>query len=69
MVSARDLVIVMAGNGSLHVEYAENRNFDLWVIYYGDDDEVAARYAASADRLWRHALRPPGRGRQPHRGL
>lgn len=54
MVSAaRDLVIVMAGDSSLHVEYAENRSFDLWVIYYGDDDEVAARYAATADRLWR----------------
>ena len=52
-MSPRDLVVVMAGNGSLHVEYAENRSFDLWVIYYGDDDAVAARYAATADRLWR----------------
>ena len=72
-MSPRDLVVVMAGNGSLHVEYAENRNFDLWVIYYGDDDAVAARYAASADRLWRrkgmkiHLARYDGM-RYGHRG-
>lgn len=53
MSTARDLVIVMAGDRSLHEEYAKDRSFDLWVIYYGDDDAVAARYAASADRLWR----------------
>lgn len=53
MVTSRDLVVVMAGDRSLHVEYAENRSFDLWVIYYGDDDALAARYQASADRLWR----------------
>lgn len=52
-MTPRDLVVVMAGDRSLHVEYAVNRSFELWVIYYGDDDAVAAGYAASADRLWR----------------
>jgi hypothetical protein len=48
----RNLVIVAAGDKSLHLEYARTyREFDLWVIYYGSDSEVQKMYAASAERL------------------
>jgi hypothetical protein len=49
----RDLVIVMAGDRSLHEAIATGRAYDLWVVYYGDSDEIAQRYAAAADRFWR----------------
>ena len=49
----RDLVIVMAGDRSLHEALVAERAYDLWVIYYGDSDEAAARYAAGCDRFWR----------------
>jgi hypothetical protein len=48
----RDLVIVMAGDRSLHTGWSEGRDFDLWVIYYGDSPEIAASYQASCDRFW-----------------
>jgi hypothetical protein len=49
----RDLVIVMAGDRSLHEALAPGRAYDLWVVHYGDSEEAAARYAAAADRFWR----------------
>lgn len=50
----RNLVIVPAGDTSLHESYASpDRGFDLWVLFFGDDDSAFARYAASADRIWR----------------
>lgn len=48
----RDLVIVMAGDRSLHTGWCEGRDFDLWVVYYGDSPETAASYQASCDRFW-----------------
>jgi hypothetical protein len=44
---------VMAGDRSLHEALVAERAYDLWVIYYGDSDEVATRYAAGCDRFWR----------------
>jgi len=49
----RDLIVVMAGDKSLHPNWASARSFDLWVIYYGDSDEIAGRYEADCDRFWR----------------
>jgi hypothetical protein len=49
----RDLVVVMAGDRSLHGKIAQRRDFDLWVVYYGDSDAVAAEYQAGADRFFR----------------
>lgn len=49
----RDLVVVMAGDASLHERIAQDRQFDLWVVYYGDSEEIAQRYAAGCDRFWR----------------
>jgi hypothetical protein len=49
----RNLVVVPAGDRSLHESYAEGRDFDLWVYYYGDSDAIARRYAAGCDRLFR----------------
>ncbi len=48
----RDLVVVMAGDASLHEAIADGRDFDLWVIYYGSDEQIARRYAAGCDRFW-----------------
>jgi hypothetical protein len=50
----KNLVVVMAGDRSLHPLYAQQRDFALWVIYYGNDDALAAEYQAGADLLWRH---------------
>ena len=49
----KTLVIVMAGDSSLHEKFASGRKFELWVCYWGDDDTVAARYERSCDRLFR----------------
>ena len=35
----RDLVIVCAGNQSLHPRFADGGNFDLWIIYCGGLDD------------------------------
>lgn len=48
----RDLVVVMAGDQSLHPSWSEGRDFDLWVVYYGDSPEVAEAYKAGCDRFW-----------------
>lgn len=48
-----DLVIVMAGDGSLHERFAAGRAFELWVCYFGNDAAVADRMAAGCDRLIR----------------
>lgn len=48
------LMIVMAGDKSVHENNIKgNRNFDVWVVYYGNDDDVARRYSETADRFWR----------------
>jgi hypothetical protein len=49
----RDLVVVCAGDQSLHPGFADRRNFDLWVIYFGDSDAVFDRYQRGADRVFR----------------
>jgi len=48
-----NLVIVMAGDGSLHEHFTSGRAFELWVCYWGDDDAVAARFEESCDRFFR----------------
>jgi len=48
----RNLVIVMAGDGSLHETYARDRDFELWVCYWGRDPVVAERFRTSCDQLW-----------------
>jgi hypothetical protein len=49
----RDLVIVCAGDQSLHPHYCEDRRFDLWVLYYGDSDVRFDDYRRDADRAFR----------------
>ena len=49
----KNLVIVMAGDGSLHESYTASREFDLWVCFWGDDDEVADRFKQGCDRFFR----------------
>lgn len=48
----RNLVIVAAGDKSLHPEYANTyREFDLWIVYFGSDQTVQDRFSETADRL------------------
>jgi hypothetical protein len=49
----RNLVIVCAGDQSLHQRFADSRNFDIWVIYYGQSDAVFEDYRRTADRSFR----------------
>jgi hypothetical protein len=48
-----NLVVVMAGDRSLHGAYSAHRDFVLWTIYYGDSDETFERYRSISDRIWR----------------
>jgi hypothetical protein len=48
----RNLVIVMAGDASLHEAYAADRDFELWVCYWGSDAGVAARYRETCNRFF-----------------
>lgn len=52
-IGMRNLVIVMAGDASVHEQYAVDRDFELWVCHWGADEAVAARYRKSCDRLFR----------------
>lgn len=47
----KNLVIVMAGDQSLHEHYARDRDYELWVCYWGNDPKVADRYRQTCDRL------------------
>ena len=49
----KNLVVVMAGDNSIHGDYAANRDFELWTIHYGDSDETFKRYQSFSDRIWR----------------
>jgi hypothetical protein len=49
----KNLVIVPAGDSSLHETYALDRDFELWVCYWGDDDTVAERFQGNCDRFFR----------------
>jgi hypothetical protein len=46
----KNLVIVAAGDGSLHPQWVkEDRSYDLWIIYYGKDQRKLNEYKASSD--------------------
>lgn len=52
-MSRTNLVIVAAGDHSLHLEwFFAERSFDLWVIYYGEREEVRSKYESSCDRFF-----------------
>ena len=53
MKSKKDLVIVAAGDASLHTALRTGREYDLWVVYYGDDDDKAQQYSCDCDLLLR----------------
>jgi hypothetical protein len=48
-----NLVIVMAGDNSIHEHLAKDRDYHLWVVHWGDDEEVAERYRSTCDRFLR----------------
>jgi hypothetical protein len=49
-----NLIIVPVGDGSLHAEWCtpSPRSYDVWVVYYGDDDQIARRYRETCDRYF-----------------
>jgi hypothetical protein len=53
MKSRSDLVIVAAGDASLHTALETGREYDLWVVYYGDDDSKAEQFPRNCDQLLR----------------
>lgn len=54
------LIIIPAGDNSLHIEadpygwFFNNRNYDLYVNYYGENDNIAEEYKAKSDYFSRH---------------
>ncbi|PWV95750.1 hypothetical protein DFR52_10814 [Hoeflea marina] len=48
----KNLVIVMAGDDSLHEHYASERDFELWVCHWGRDAGTAARFRQTCDRFF-----------------
>jgi hypothetical protein len=46
-----NLVIVPAGDNSLHETYCDNRDFELWAVYWGRNKMVADRFRKSVDKL------------------
>lgn len=47
-----NLIIVPAGDSSLHVQWCTPiRPYDVWVVYYGEDAEVARKYQSCCDRF------------------
>lgn len=53
MEDKKNLVIVMAGDNSLHREYATSpRDFELCVVYYGDKQAKVDEYRQDADAVF-----------------
>jgi hypothetical protein len=52
LVRMSNLVIVPTGDNSLHDKYSEDRDFELWAIYWGDNQERAEKIRESLDRLY-----------------
>jgi hypothetical protein len=49
-----NLIIVCAGDQSLHARWVEgSRNYDVMVIYFGDDHSVADTYSTQSDYFFR----------------
>lgn len=47
-----NLIIVPVGDASLHVAWCDvqDRNYDVWIIYYGRDEDVLKRYSQRCER-------------------
>lgn len=49
-----NLVISAVGDASLHgLWLSGNPKFDLWLIYYGDDEQTAEKYATQCSKFFR----------------
>ena len=51
---AKNLVIVCAGDHSLHPLWDKN-GYELWIIYYGNDPVKESSYKQTADRFFKHS--------------
>jgi hypothetical protein len=53
-IPGRSLIVVMAGDNSVHERsFRPTGDVDLWVIYFGNNSEVAERYRQGSTRLFR----------------
>jgi hypothetical protein len=49
-----NLIIVCAGDQSLHARWVKDgRNYDIMVIYFGDDPSIAGTYSTQSDYFFR----------------
>lgn len=48
------LVILPVGDNSLHVPWCtlQERTYDVWIIYYGDDNDVRRKYSEIAEKTF-----------------
>jgi len=53
-MARKHLIFAAVGDHSLHRMWAPHadRTFDLWLIYYGNDDARAVQYRGECDRFW-----------------
>jgi hypothetical protein len=55
LMARKNLMIVMAGDNSTHLPYCTpNREFDIWVNYFGNNKDISQKYAQNCDRFWHH---------------
>ena len=51
----KNVLITSAGNNTnfdkLWTNY--NRNYDIWVVYYGDDNNIYNKYKNKVDKIWK----------------
>ena len=53
MSERNNLLIVAAGNSSLHEKWlTADRSYDVWIIYYGSDENKASLYRSQSDKLF-----------------
>lgn len=51
----KNLVFTSAGDNTEFYKnwLAKNREYDVWVVYYGNNDEIFRKYESLVDRIWR----------------
>jgi hypothetical protein len=51
----KNLLFTSAGDNTVFYENwcNNNRNYDIWLVYYGDNDENYNKYSKYVDKIWR----------------
>ena len=46
----KNLIMCCAGDDSLHLDwFSDEKNYDLYIIYYGDNTEISKKYQTNSD--------------------